>query len=206
MRISTYHRYLAVEISQSWWPAYVYNYTSRGGSRILKRGAQHTVFSDRRAASLECRASPKKADDSDTFFRSATSVESRASPKRGGGGGGDPTHFCVPTQLCFFKVSKEGAQVQKGGGKCTKRFQNGARAGCAPPPLNPPLILVYRWCKHESWRVLWHAWTGPPTKLLILFVLEPWLKFHSAIRCSARLIQVHVTSLFLRRVGYTSSL
>ena len=92
---------------------------TRGGSRIFKRGggAQHIGFFGPPLASKVAQV-PKKLmsgrGDSDTFFRSATSVESRASPKRGGGG--DPTHFCVPTHFFFFFFFSF-----KRGGTCTKR-------------------------------------------------------------------------------------
>ena len=111
-----------------------------GADPGFKKGGGTThwgVFSDRRAASLESRASPKKADERGgtptLFFRSATASRVAQVPKRGGGGG-NPTHYCVPT--LFFKGFKRGGHMyKKGGGKCNKKVsKRGARAGCAPPP------------------------------------------------------------------------
>ena len=101
-------------------------------------GTIHCFF--RTAASLESRASPKKADERGGgggggalrhfVFRSATSVESRASPKWGGGG--NPTHFFLG-----FKRGG-GAHVQKRGGaniqKGFKRGGGGTGRVCPPPP------------------------------------------------------------------------
>ena len=61
---------------------------SQGRIQDFKRGGHNTLFfSDRRAASLESRASPKKADErrgEGGGGGGGGSVESRASPKPGG--------------------------------------------------------------------------------------------------------------------------
>ena len=99
-------------------------------------GTKHCLFV-LTAASLESRASPKKALISGggggglrPFFRSATSVESRASPKRGGG----IRHISVFRNIFFYVSKGGGAHVQKRGRKLYKNVSRGARAGCAPPP------------------------------------------------------------------------
>ena len=111
------------------------------------RGTKHCLFF-LTAASLESRASPKKALISGGrgrgglrpfFSERHQRRESRKSQTGGGGGGGggggDPTHFCVPKH--FFYVSKGGGghmYQKKGGGNCTKMFQGGHGQGLPPPP------------------------------------------------------------------------
>ena len=76
---------------------------TQGRIQDLKKGvAQHTVFFGPPPASKVAQVLKKlmSGGTPTLFFRSATSVESRASPKRRGGGG-NPTHYCVPTHLCF---------------------------------------------------------------------------------------------------------
>ena len=110
-----------------------------------KRGAQHTVFS-RTTASLESRASPKKADERGEGLRHFFFSErhQRRESRKSQMGRGRIRHVSVLLFIyfcfCFFRFQKGGgAHVQKrGGGKCTKRFQKGGGHGPGVPPPPPP--------------------------------------------------------------------
>ena len=119
-----------------------------GADPGLKKGGGHnTLFFSRTTASLESRASPKKADERGEglrhfFFLGAPPASRVAQVPNGKGGESDTflfylfIYFC----FCFFRFQKGwGAHVQKrGGGKCTKRFQKGGHGPGVPPPP-PPL-------------------------------------------------------------------
>ena len=98
----------------------------QGRIQEFEKGGGTTYCFFRTAASLETRASPKRADkrgmggggggggDSDTFFRSAIYVGGGGSTNRGTTGGRNQTPFLF--SFLFFRFQKGGHMYKKGGG------------------------------------------------------------------------------------------